>query len=91
MFKKTLILASLLILSQSLWSSTEDALILNQELQFLEESATQVNIIGENEPSAVTKTDDTEIEDSLERKYFGNEIKDSVNTKAAAPAKRRSL
>lgn len=91
MFKKSLIFASFLLVSQRLWASTEDALILNQELQFLEESTTQVKIIGENETKTLSNSNESELDDSLERKYFGNEINDSINTKAAAPAKRRSF
>ena len=91
MFNKTLILASLLLASQGLWSSTDEALILNQELEFLQESATQVKIIGESENSAPDIANTKSIDDSLERKYFGDEIKDSINTKASAPVKKRSF
>jgi len=90
MFKKTLILGTLLLLSQGLSASTEEALILNQELKFLEDSAAQVQIIGDIEKISTINEEQT-IDDNLERTYFGDEIRDSINSKAAAPAKKRSF
>lgn len=69
-------------------SANEEAIILNQELQFLEDSvstaaaAPQVSSATEDEPAAV--------DNSLERTYFGDAEKDEIKTKAAAP-KRRSF
>jgi hypothetical protein len=90
MFKKSFILGSLLLVSQDLLASTEEALILNQELNFLEESANQVRIIGDIENISTINEDQT-VDDDLERKYFETEVRDSVNSKAAAPAKKRSF
>lgn len=90
MFKKTFILGTLLLLSQGLSASTEEALILNQELKFLEDSAAQVQIIGDIEKISTINEEQT-IDDNLERTYFGDEIRDSINSKAAAPAKKRSF
>jgi hypothetical protein len=90
MFKKSFILGSLLLVSQGLLASTEEALILNQELNFLEESANQVRIIGDIENISTINEGQT-VDDDLERKYFETEVRDSVNSKASAPAKKRSF
>ena len=78
---RMIILLSLLSLSAFAQDGSEEAMLLNQEMQFLENS---VN------PSPITvETTRREIsEESLEKTYFGEE--DSIETKAAAP-KRRGL
>ena len=68
---------------------SEEAIILNQELQFLEESANDVTILSqksENPPSPMSPRETK----SLEQQYFGNELQDGVSSKAAAPKRRRS-
>ncbi len=70
-------------------SESEEALILNQELQFLEDSAK--NITTTSRPLGETQVAKKEIinDGSLERTYFGDEEKDSIRTRTAAPARRR--
>lgn len=79
-----------LLLTPALWAqdSAEEALILNQELQFLEEAANNVTILSANQ--LPTQEDASPIDTkSLEEKYFGNDLEDSIRTRTAAP-KRRS-
>lgn len=89
--KKTIILFLIFFTSTNVWSSTEEALILNQELKFLEDYANHVTIIGETENSTISIPNNQAVEENLESKYFGNEVKDSIRTKVSAPSKRRSL
>lgn len=79
-----------LLLTPTLWAqdSAEEALILNQELQFLEEAANNVTIISANQTPTQESASPMDTE-SLEKKYFGNDLEDSVGTRTAAP-KRRS-
>jgi len=68
-------------------SAEEEAIILNQELQFLEDSIQNVEIISSNRP--IRGNSQTELGEqlSLEEQYFNSE--DNVSTRSAAP-KRRS-
>lgn len=80
-----------LLITPTLWAqdASEEAIILNQELQFLEESANNVSIISAS--SVPTQQGARPIDtESLEQKYFGKETEDNVSTRAAAP-KRRSF
>ncbi len=98
MMNKFLLLT--LLVTPSLWAqdaglqdASEEAIILNQELQFLEDSANNVAV--------ETRTDTTSTRiaaperaravesESLEAKYFGEETDETIRTRAAAP-KRRS-
>lgn len=90
MMSKILLLGLLLSTAALAQDASEEAIILNQELQFLEEAANNVSI------STVTAENRTQQEDarpintdSLERQYFGDDS-DNVSTRAAAPTKRRS-
>ena len=68
---------------------SEEAIILNQELQFLEETASNVTIISA--PTIRSQEAAQPIQtDSLERMYFGNE-EDNVSTRTAAPKRRRAV
>lgn len=90
MMTKILLLG--LLLTPTLWAqdSAEEALILNQELQFLEESANNVTILSANNTNVPTQERARPIDtQSLEQKYFGNDMEDNVGTRTAAP-KRRS-
>lgn len=77
------------LLSTSAWAidPTEEAIILNQEMQFLEEAA-QIGpmIISTNAPEDNTPSRAIN-DDSLERQYFGTE-EDTVQTRTAAPARK---
>lgn len=79
-----------LLLTPTLWAqdSAEEALILNQELQFLEESANNVTILSATTPLSQERARPIDT-DNLEEKYFGNDMEDKVETRTAAP-KRRS-
>jgi hypothetical protein len=86
-FLLSVILTSSIAIAQD---ATEEAIILNQELQFLEDSAKNVTL-GENHSN--TKDEFTRTatsKRSLENEYFGNDSEESISTKAAAP-KRRSF
>ena len=86
----TKIILLALILTPTLWAqdSAEEALILNQELQFLEESANNVTIISAKSEPTLERALPIDTQ-SLEQKYFGNDMEDNVGTRTAAP-KRRS-
>lgn len=86
------ILICSLLLSSSLWAqdASEDAIILNQELQFLEESVNNISITtasGVDSPARSGTTGPTG-QGSLEDLYFGGNS-DTVQTRTAAPARRR--
>ncbi len=88
-FLVSIILTSSLGMAQD---ASEEAIILNQELQYLEESANNVNL---GQGSANSKDDfsrPVSKSRSLENEYFGNDSEESISTKAAAPKRpRRSL
>jgi hypothetical protein len=69
-------------------SDTEEAIILNQELQFLENSARDIRL--EPKISDTEETEKASVESSLERTYFSDAERDEIRTRAAAP-KRRSF
>ena len=79
-----------ILLTPTLWAqdSAEDALILNQELMFLEESANNVTILSATTVPTLDRARPIDTK-SLEQKYFGNDMEDNVETRTAAP-KRRS-
>lgn len=90
--KKNLILALSLISFNGFAQSTaaEEAIILNQELQFLEDSVRNVQSISINNDRDVQK-DKALNESTLEKTYFGEDVEeDVINTRTASP-KRRSL
>ncbi len=71
-------------------TATEEAIILNQELQFLEDSVNNVQSVSINSNSASERQRALN-EPSLERTYFGEDLsEDSVSTQSAGP-KRRGL
>lgn len=93
--KKNLILALSLISFNGIaqtqqTSAAEEAIILNQELQFLEDSVKNVQSISINNDRDVQK-DKALNESTLEKTYFGEDVEeDVINTRTASP-KRRSL
>ena len=85
------ILLPLALLSFSAWATTpeEEAIILNQELQFLENSVKDIRM-----ENPVTKTEEKEKtvdEISLERTYFRDAEKDEIRTRSAAPKRMRGF
>ena len=89
MMNKILLLG--LLITPTLWAqnATEEAIILNQELQFLEDSANNVNLTTTSNQTLQERANPINTQ-SLEKEYFGEELEDGIKTKAAAP-KRRSL
>lgn len=68
-------------------TNSEEAIILNQELQFLENSARDIRL----EPTlSESEAESSPEESSLERAYFSDAERDVIRTRAAAP-KRRSF
>jgi hypothetical protein len=69
-------------------SAAEEALILNQELQFLEDSITSINAaparaaVTAAPESAAGPADETS---ALERTYFSGDERDEVRLRTAAP------
>ncbi len=71
-------------------SEAEEAIILNQELQFLEESVRSVEAVTVNSTDEARRNRALN-EPTLERRYFGETVEeDVVNTRTAGP-KRRGL
>lgn len=68
---------------------SEEAIILNQEMQFLEESAQNVQIVSTQESRKITPQSEQEPQ-GLEEEYFGSENTQTIRSKASAP-KRRSF
>lgn len=94
MITKILMLALTFILS-SAWAqdAAEEALILNQELQFLEDAANDMTIAGGGSTSSVNieataKALPTGEVQSLEDAFFGSD-EDTVETRTAAPNRAR--
>ena len=69
-------------------NSAEEAIILNQELQFLEDSIQNVEILSSNK---VIRSNEQNLGEklSLEEQYFGDG-EDNVSTRAAAPKRRQN-
>lgn len=91
--RKILILAlSTLTLNAFAQSAAEEAIILNQELQFLEDSINTTQALSINTLDVDANRNRALGEDSsLEQKYFGTDVEeDAVSTKTASP-KRRGL
>lgn len=89
---KQKILSVLILLTPSLVQAqadaTEQALILNQELQFLEESASaaaNIPLPGSRGEALARRAG---ADQSLESTYFGDVEEDSVGTRTAAPRRR---
>lgn len=80
-----LILNSSWLLAQN---SNEEAIILNQEMQFLEDSISNVQAAPSNSVSG-SGSDENAIESSLERTYFSDSEKDTIRTRTAAPERKR--
>ncbi len=89
MAKILIFLASLLPLSLFAISVEEEALILNQELEFLETSAQNLEVNTQARVSPAVENESAIGEKSLEETYFGDSS-DEVNVRRAAP-KRRSF
>ncbi len=68
---------------------SEEAIILNQEMQFLEESAQNVQIVSSQESRNISPQPEQKNQ-GLEEEYFGTEDTQTIKSKAAAP-KRRSF
>lgn len=82
----TLILVSTAALAQT---AAEEAIILNQELQFLEDSVQNVQAVTINTTDVDASRDRAINDESLERTYFGETEEDTINTRTSGP-KRRS-
>lgn len=76
------------IYAQTERTATEEAIILNQELQFLEDSVNNVQAVSVNTTEAAESRDRAINNESLERTYFGETEEDVVNTRTSAPQKR---
>jgi len=93
MMNKFLLLT--LLVTPSLWAqdASEEAIILNQELQFLEDSANNVAVDSRVDTTSTRVAAPRRIRsgetESLEAKYFGEDLDETLSTRAAAP-KRRS-
>lgn len=72
-------------------TASEEAMILNQELQFLENSANDITY----RPVATAASEESTVSDAqesnLERTYFSDSERDEIRTKAAAPKRIRGF
>ncbi|MFP5384718.1 MAG: hypothetical protein ACLGHN_01475 [Bacteriovoracia bacterium] len=71
-------------------NATEEAIILNQELQFLEDSVNNVQSVSIN-TSPEARRSRALNEPSLETKYFGEDLEEDVVSTQTASPKRRGL
>jgi hypothetical protein len=91
---KTFIMLCLGLMSLQTFAQTaeEEAIILNQELQFLEDSVKNVQAMSLNtRPDKETRTNKALNESSLERTYFGEDVEEDVISTRSAGQKRRRL
>ncbi|WPU63896.1 hypothetical protein [Peredibacter starrii] len=90
MMRKILIL-TLAALSFGAFAQTaeEEAIILNQELQFLEDSVNNTQAVSINTLDVDANRNRAINDEGLERTYFGETEEDVVSTRTASP-KRRS-
>lgn len=90
MMNKILLLA--LLVTPAAWAqdSSEEAIILNQELQFLEETANSISISAAPEVSPQQRARPIQSQ-SLEERYFGEGSDDTIQTRTAAPRRTRSV
>lgn len=92
---KTLIMLALVVLSSNLLAQTaeEEALILNQELQFLEDSVSNVQAAALNQRSSEPSKETNKAlnEPSLEKTYFGEDLEEDVVSTRTAGQKRRRV
>ncbi len=87
---KSLILTLILVSSAALaQSAVEEAIILNQELQFLEDSVQNIEAVTINTTDVDASRDRAINDESLERTYFGETEEDTIKTRTSGP-KRRS-
>lgn len=86
--RKMLILTlSLISFGAMAQTAAEEAIILNQELQFLEDSVDNVQAASVN--SNDTKSKNRALnEKSLEQMYFGEIEEDVINTRTSGPRRR---
>ncbi len=91
MMRKILIL-SLITLATGAQAQTaaEEAIILNQELQFLEDSVNNVQSMALGENNSNTSLNRALNEQSLEKTYFNDYQEDEVSTRSAVPKRRTS-
>jgi hypothetical protein len=93
MMSKILFLGLLLSTIASAQDASEEAIILNNELQFLEDSAKDVDIISTS-TSAPSRSFDRASQglsakgESLEDQYFTDTKEDEVSSRKAAPKRR---
>lgn len=85
MTSQILLLALVLTATQAIaQDAQEEALILNQELEFLENSVAPTQVTSLEGSDLAPKTRATGETQSLERIYFGDES-DSISSRVAAP------
>lgn len=86
-----LLILSLILMSSTAFaqSAAEEAIILNQELQFLEESVNNVQAVSVNTKDVEASRNRAINDESLERTYFGETDEDTINTRTSG-TKRRS-
>lgn len=93
---RTYLILALCFVTSSLFAATnrtaaEEAIILNQELQFLEDSVGNIQSASLNNSDTANKNRALNNNSRLENTYFGDDMEeDRVNTKASTQ-KRRSL
>lgn len=89
---KNLILALGLISAGAIaQTANEEAIILNQELQFLEDSVQNVQAVSINSSDDTKAKNRALNEPSLERTYFGEDVEEDIVTTKSAGQKRRGL
>jgi len=85
--KTTVFAIFLLISAASAQEATEEAIILNEELQFLEDQSTKTGPMLTSRMELESRPRDIQV-DSLEKRYFGEES-DRISIQTSAIKKRR--
>ena len=91
MMRKILILSLIALSTMALsQTATEEAIILNQELQFLEDSVNNVQSMALGGNTSNSSLNRALNEESLEKTYFNDYQEDEVSTRSAVPKRRTS-
>lgn len=88
--RKILILSLITLSGAYAQTAAEEAIILNQELQFLEDSVNNIQSMALGGNTSNNSLNRALNEQSLEKTYFSDYQEDEVSTRSAVPKRRTS-